>query len=413
MGRERTDVVDGFLKGIGWDVEQGAGITLRLSADPAVWGRLVPHQLRMMQERAMDRLLPAAAGEEDGRIVLLYDLTGKRRLVQRLYADPPDFRQAAELAHRLVRTVAGCRDYMLHESGFVLHEDFVYAGSRPSDFRLIYLPLSGAAERRLMPPVTAQLRLLVLRILSFVREPLPAAAAPVLGLLGQEPYAVAHLEQALRKLRYGASPPEDAAGEPGEGGSLSSGGRFGLIRRWRSARWWAAWTAGRNGRDAGEERDGRDGRNRGRMPAEMGGMAASGDKTGLLARPEPGPDPGTGAVKLVVETGEKTETAVMEGDRFLIGRNAGSVHFVIGRRDVSRIHCEIARTPEGFAATDLGSLNGTLLNGEPMMPFRPYPFGPGDRLRVAGAVIRLAELSGQTETPETASPFPAQAGKPR
>lgn|GEM_PF-2170918 len=392
--------MDGFLRGLDWEMEHGSAIMLRLTADPAVWGRLVPHQLRMMQEQALDRLLPVAAGEENGKIVLHYDLAGRRRLVQRLYAEPPGVGQIADIIHRLVRTVAGCKAYMLQESGFLLHEDFVYAGRRPCDFKLVYLPLSGTADPRLMPPVSAQLRLLILRFLSFARDPLPAGMAPVFGLLSQEPFAVDRLDQMLRKLRHGGPDPDgETVGGSGSPPSGTRGGRFGV---WRAGRFWTMWAARRKKTEHG------------RKPADAGATGAPGDKTGLLVR-APG-ESGTWAFNtaIIADGGGKTETVTMEGDRFLIGRSAGSVHYAIMRHDVSRIHCEICRTGEGFAVTDLGSLNGTLLNGEPMLPYRPYPFGPGDRLQVAGTVFRLAAPADQTETPETAvKPSPAKTGGKR
>lgn len=368
------------MNGLEWDVEYGTTVQLRLTLDPETWGRLVPYQLRMMQEQTMGgRLLPVKAGEENGRIVLHYELAGNRRLVQRLYAEPPSVRMAVELAHTLVRTVAGCQACMLQETGFLLHEDFVYAGRKPTDFKLCYLPVEGAMEGRAMPPVAHQLRLLLLRVLASVKEPLPAGMASVFGLLSQETYSVAHLEQALRKLRFGGTAP-DAGDRERHGGRKSR--NTGALRRI------ADWL-----RTGGEKTKEKESsmliRKRERPPDKR---AADGDRTGLLIRPgEMESAVGSAAARLVIVNGERTEAAVMEGERFLIGRNAGSVHYVIEREEVSRIHCEIVRADDGFEVTDLGSLNGTLLNGQPMLPFKPYPFRPGDVLQVTGTTVRLAE----------------------
>lgn len=368
------------MNGLEWDVEHGTTVQLRLTLDPETWGRLVPYQLRMMQEQTMGgRLLPVTAGEENGRLVLHYELAGHRRLVQRLYAEPPGVRMAVEMAHALVRAVAGCKAYMLQETGFLLHEDFVYADRKPTDFKLCYLPVEGAMEGYAMPPAAHQLRLLLLRVLASVREPLPAGMAPVFGLLSQETYSVAHLEQALRKLRYGGTAPDADDRERNDGEKSRKTGAFRIIADWL-----------RKEGKKGKETEGRmRNRKQEHPPAKR---AAAGDKTGLLIRDGDRESAGgTAATRLVFVSGERTETAVMEGERFLIGRNAGSVHYVIDREEVSRIHCEIVRAEDGLAVTDLGSLNGTLLNGQPMLPYKPYPFRHGDVLQVTGTTIRLAE----------------------
>lgn len=400
---------DGILKGITWEVERGAALMLRLEADPAIWGGLVPWQLRMMQEQPHGRLLPAAAGEEDGRVVLHYELADRRRLVQRLYADPPNGRQAVELAHRLVRTVADCKTCMLLETGFVLQEDFVYAARDWTDFKLCYLPLEGALDGRAMPPVSESLRLLLLRLFGFVGEPLPAGLAPVLGLLSQEPYSVVQLEQALRKARYGGIGRE----EEGRGAERlrRARGEARLREAGRIAGWAAklsGWLPIRQGRreplPAGPPS--------GRPP---GGASAAADKTGLLVSPAgTGSGAGAGRPALLITCGSQTVTKVPEGDRFLIGRSAGSVDHAIDREDVSRLHCELVRTEEGWTATDLGSLNGTFLNGEPMLPYKPYPYQPGDVLQITGTTIRWADAAAggvPAHLPAIGPPSVRQAGK--
>jgi pSer/pThr/pTyr-binding forkhead associated (FHA) protein len=50
------------------------------------------------------------------------------------------------------------------------------------------------------------------------------------------------------------------------------------------------------------------------------------------------------------------------------------------RPSVSRRHAEIARLPEGWQVTDLGSANGTELDGRRLRPGRPEPLSPGSRV---------------------------------
>jgi len=50
---------------------------------------------------------------------------------------------------------------------------------------------------------------------------------------------------------------------------------------------------------------------------------------------------------------------------------------------VSRQHCRVDAGPAGCTLTDLGSTNGTWLNGEPLVADRPAGLAPGDRVRLA------------------------------
>lgn len=50
------------------------------------------------------------------------------------------------------------------------------------------------------------------------------------------------------------------------------------------------------------------------------------------------------------------------------------------QRGVSRRHCALLRRENRLYIVDLGSSNGTSLNGEPLVPHRPYSLADGDKL---------------------------------
>jgi CRP-like cAMP-binding protein len=53
------------------------------------------------------------------------------------------------------------------------------------------------------------------------------------------------------------------------------------------------------------------------------------------------------------------------------------------KRSVSRRHARILRNAEGFAVVEeVGALNGTLVNGDPLVPGQPHLLADGDRLSV-------------------------------
>ena len=67
---------------------------------------------------------------------------------------------------------------------------------------------------------------------------------------------------------------------------------------------------------------------------------------------------------LVVERGPVPTTQVpLDSDQLTIGRSAGN-DLVLADPEVSRRHVRIVRRADGFAAEDIGSTNGTFVNGQ-------------------------------------------------
>src|SRR3972149_12271569 len=67
---------------------------------------------------------------------------------------------------------------------------------------------------------------------------------------------------------------------------------------------------------------------------------------------------------LIAQTGKLNGSRwVLEGAQTLIGRGA-ECELVIPDRQVSRTHARIVHSPEGYYLEDLGSKNGTHVNGE-------------------------------------------------
>jgi DNA-binding NtrC family response regulator len=65
---------------------------------------------------------------------------------------------------------------------------------------------------------------------------------------------------------------------------------------------------------------------------------------------------------LVLSGDQKGTQCVLDGDLLRIGKNDGN-DLVLSDTTVSRDHCEIIRDPRGYLLRDLGSTNGTLLDG--------------------------------------------------
>jgi hypothetical protein len=74
-----------------------------------------------------------------------------------------------------------------------------------------------------------------------------------------------------------------------------------------------------------------------------------------------------------------------DGDRaYWLGRNPGS-DLVFSNRTVSRSHARLNFGPEGWILTDLGSTNGTRVNG--WIVTRPQVVRPGDRVSFGSQTV--------------------------
>jgi len=89
------------------------------------------------------------------------------------------------------------------------------------------------------------------------------------------------------------------------------------------------------------------------------------------------------------------ERLKLNGASFSIGRGDEGIDYRDLASGVSRLHLQIegltGESEERHAAKDLGSRNGSFLNGEPMIPYKSYPLANND-------MIHLASLDGSFYT---------------
>lgn len=93
-------------------------------------------------------------------------------------------------------------------------------------------------------------------------------------------------------------------------------------------------------------------------------------------------DPGGRVGTLVTAEGRRIPVA---DQPVVIGR-LSSCDISLGDPQVSRRHAEVRRDAEGFCVFDLGSTNGTAVNGAPV---RERRLSDGDELRIGSATIRF------------------------
>lgn len=103
-------------------------------------------QVKMLEANTIPNILPLEIQEVDNRINLLYSLSAKRMLAQVLKVEELSKSHFAKLLYAIVCAIDESKNYMLHETGFVLKDNFIFIGSGWSDVFLTYVPMEQNAE---------------------------------------------------------------------------------------------------------------------------------------------------------------------------------------------------------------------------------------------------------------------------
>ncbi|AWV32167.1 DUF6382 domain-containing protein [Paenibacillus sp. FSL H7-0716] len=82
------------------------------------------------------------------------------------------------------------------------------------------------------------------------------------------------------------------------------------------------------------------------------------------------------------EEGEEVEMIELNRTSFIIGRSAEVAQYVERSEGASRVHAEISRSTSGYILKDLDSRNGTLFQGEAMVPYKEYPLTEGTTFKI-------------------------------
>jgi len=89
----------------------------------------------------------------------------------------------------------------------------------------------------------------------------------------------------------------------------------------------------------------------------------------------------------------------VKGEPLTLGR-AQDCDIVLPERQISRYHARIEQDEAGFIIRDLGSKNGTFVNGEAVRD-QPYRLRDGDEIRLAN-VLQMGFVVGEATMPLTA-----------
>jgi pSer/pThr/pTyr-binding forkhead associated (FHA) protein len=113
-------------------------------------------------------------------------------------------------------------------------------------------------------------------------------------------------------------------------------------------------------------------------------------------------------MKLVVEQGKLAGYGFdLERSEIVIGRGQ-QCDIVLDEHQVSRQHARLQQTPQGWMLLDLGSTNGTEVNGRQLKAHEPYALQPGDRVTLGNSTLVLQQPVASAGEPQQSRP----RGKP-
>jgi hypothetical protein len=103
-------------------------------------------------------------------------------------------------------------------------------------------------------------------------------------------------------------------------------------------------------------------------------------------------------MRLVVERGELAgQEFALEEATVMIGRGQeNDIH--LAEPGTSRQHARLQHKPQGWTLTDLGSTNGTSVNGQRLRPHEVYLLRPGDRIAIGSSVLVVEEPAASQST---------------
>jgi serine/threonine protein kinase len=111
--------------------------------------------------------------------------------------------------------------------------------------------------------------------------------------------------------------------------------------------------------------------------------------------------PGSPRLRLRVTAGNAQGTEIQVEDELLIGREAPDEGKLGQDAEISRQHARISHAGDEYAIEDLGSTNGTFLNGRQIS--RPEVLSPGDRIQV-GATTLVVQVSVPSPSEAASAP---------
>jgi hypothetical protein len=401
------------------------------------------HQVKMLQYHSIPRILKIELEQIDHRYKLLYHITGKRMLSAIFKSRKLSLFEYFSLLNHITSVLVDSKKYLLHENRYILDEQFIFVGLGLDDIYLTYLPLHSISNKG---NLQAEFRQLATKLIGYIDEISGDRIQQFMNFLKDENFSLPELKKLLNHLLqsdFGGQLKNDSADILHSEGNESKNVQVAQISKKPnfSVRYviaasllsmmisWALYAmyqeelvlllavsitllaliiftvyrrspsfdvlfktslphvvevieaapiVNEKKRQAAESDIVQDYGNHVLQTTLLSKLEA----TTLLSSEQMNADMKKSAY-LEVKHHQRTERIRLEGGSLTIGRGPSQeVHFVDNQIGVSRMHCEIMKWKEAYCVKDLGSINGTYLNDERLVPYKLYDLQSGDVIKI-------------------------------
>ena len=111
---------------------------------------------------------------------------------------------------------------------------------------------------------------------------------------------------------------------------------------------------------------------------------------------------------IIYSPGTKPATAQLGNAAYLVG-SAPDCHIRFDRPEISAYHAQLIVQSSRIQLMDLGSANGTSVNGNPLYPHEPYDVRPGDKLVIGRITVELIDTDASEPAGQPAAAAPSAA----
>lgn len=400
-------------------------------------------QVKMLQFNTIPHLLPFEKDEMNCAIRLLYRYTNKRMLTHEMRSNSLSILDYYKIIYKIVTVLIDSQVHMLSEENYILHEDFIFIGKDYSDLYLCYLPLQSLENK---PSAQEEVNTLALSLMTSIKEIKGHGFQEFIKSVRDSDGSLNQLKLQLYKLideelqqeEFEVKPllkekkkPDTVESVklkkftglksltlnkkllgyilgllligsiimlyltyPSEGLLYIGLGLTVLIidalyvmgKLWKSNKESVYETAGRLSVEIDQDSFSIEVPSSSyyeELPNHTSILNKS-DATVYLNSSMKVEDQEPVSVKAFIQLGEEegSKRIQVKGERFVMGRDSSAADYKIDSVGASRLHCEIMRIEDKWGMKDLGSSNGSYLNGDALVPYKWTHLQDGDRIKV-------------------------------
>ncbi|SFS47490.1 DUF6382 domain-containing protein [Paenibacillus sp. BC26] len=154
-------------------------------------------EIKMLQSQRIPKMLPVEWVDIDGKMSFRYLINGKRILLHRMQTQQLTMVQFYALLLGIVEALDDCKQYMLREDGFMIHEQYIYMGDNWEDPELAYVPLRDTS---IVSSASEAVLAMAIRWVGYIVEPDGAGLQQIFQHLRGEYVAWGQLRRTLLAL---------------------------------------------------------------------------------------------------------------------------------------------------------------------------------------------------------------------